>query len=69
MDAASRAAFEFSMWIAETKDADSTTTKARFLQAAFEAGYKAGMAVALEPHCDEDIEYDAALADISAYTS
>jgi hypothetical protein len=50
MEAASRAAFEMELWRAEAKETGAIKTTEHWIEAAFEAGYKAAMAVAAEPH-------------------
>ena len=49
MEAASRADFELELWRTEAVETGAIKTTEHWVEAAFEAGYKAAMAVAAEP--------------------
>jgi hypothetical protein len=54
MEAASRMAFELEMWRTDALQIGAIKTTEHWVEAAFEAGYKAAMTVAAEPHSDDD---------------
>ena len=53
MEAASRAAFELELWRTEALETGAIKTTEHWVEAAFEAGYKAAMAVSAEPRSDD----------------
>ena len=55
MEVASRVAFELEMWRAEALETGAIKTTEHWTEAAFEAGYKAAIAVAAEPRSDDAV--------------
>jgi hypothetical protein len=53
MEAASRMAFELEMWRTDALQIGAIKTTEHWVEAAFEAGYKAAMTVAAEPHSED----------------
>ena len=58
MEAGSRMAFEFEMWKTDALETGAIKSTDHWCSAAFEAGYKAALAVAAEPRSDADALHD-----------